>query len=92
MPTDAPRVTIVDVARAAGVAISSASSALNNQRGVSAATRERVRAVADELGYVPSARGRALSAKRAYSVGLVVERDFDILESDPFFGAFIGGI
>ena len=92
MPPDVPRVTIVDVARAAGVAISSASSALNNQRGVSDATRERVRTVADQLGYVPSARGRALSAKRAYSVGLVVERDFDILESDPFFGAFIGGI
>lgn len=92
MPSDVRRVTIVDVAREAGVAISSASSALNGQPGVSEVTRTRVRAIADRLGYVPSARGRALSAKRAYSVGLVVERDFDILESDPFFGAFIGGI
>ncbi|THG32662.1 LacI family transcriptional regulator [Glaciibacter flavus] len=92
MPTPRERVTIIDVAREAGVAISSASTALNGQPGVSESTRDRVRSVASALGYVPSARGRALSAKRAYSVGLVVERDFDILESDPFFGAFIGGI
>lgn len=84
--------TIVDVARTAGVAISSASAALNGRPGVSAATRERVQRVAGELGYVPSVRGRALSAKRAFSVGFVVERDFAVLEVDPFFGAFIGGI
>jgi DNA-binding LacI/PurR family transcriptional regulator len=93
MPRREPtKVTIVDVAQAAGVAISSASTALNGQPGVSSTTRERVRAVADQLGYVPSARARSLSARRAFAVGLVVERDFDVLEADPFFGAFMGGI
>ncbi|MDM4763522.1 LacI family DNA-binding transcriptional regulator [Galbitalea sp. SE-J8] len=84
--------TIVDVAQRAGVAISSVSAALNDRKGVSSATRDRIRRAADELGYVPSIRGRALSAKRAFSVGLVVERDFTVLEADPFFGAFIGGV
>lgn len=84
--------TIVDVANHAGVAISSASAALNGRPGVSSATRDRIRRVADELGYVPSIRGRALSTKKAFSVGFVVERDFAVLEADPFFGAFIGGI
>lgn len=92
MSIDGGRVTIVDVAREAGVAISSASTALNGRPGVSEVTRERVQRVAQELGYVPSMRARVLSSKRAFSVGLVVERDFDILEADPFFGAFIGGI
>lgn len=87
-----PHATIVDVASRAGVAISSASAALNGRPGVSDATRTRIRKVADELGYVPSIRGRALSAKRAFSVGLTVQRDFSVLEADPFFGAFIGGI
>jgi DNA-binding LacI/PurR family transcriptional regulator len=88
----AKRVTIFDVAARAGVAISSASAALNGRPGVSEATRQRVRAAADELGFVPSLRGRSLSTRRAFAIGLVVQREPDVLESDPFFGGFIGGI
>jgi len=93
MPTEQARpATIIDVARRAGVAISSASAALNGRPGVSETTRERIRSAAAELGYMPSLRGRSMVAKRTFSVGLVVQRDFDVIESDPFFGAFIGGI
>jgi DNA-binding LacI/PurR family transcriptional regulator len=91
-PRDARRTTIIDVARKAGVAISSASAALNGRPGVSDATRERILRIADDLGYVPSLRGRSLSSNRAFQVGLVVQRDLDILEADPFFGAFMGGV
>ena len=89
MTTD--RVTILDVASRAGVAISSASAALNGRPGVSDETRERIRNAADDLGYVPSLRGRSLSSKRAFAVGLVVQRPTDVLAADPFFAAFIGG-
>jgi DNA-binding LacI/PurR family transcriptional regulator len=85
-------VTIIDVASKAGVSISSVSAALNGQRGVSESTRERIRAVADELGFVPSLRGRSLSAKRAFALGLLVQRDAALLESDPFFAGFIAGV
>lgn len=86
------RVTIVDVARKAGVAISSASTALNGRPGVSEPTRRRIQQAADELGFVASLHGRSLSAKRAYAVGLIVHRDPDVFQEDPFFGGFIGGI
>ncbi len=86
------RVTIVDVANEAGVAVSSVSSALNGRPGVSDATRERIVQIAKDLGFVPSLRGKSLSGRRAYTVGLVVQRDPDVLELDPFFGGFIGGI
>jgi DNA-binding LacI/PurR family transcriptional regulator len=86
------RVTIVDVAAHAGVAISSVSSALNDRPGVSEATRKRILNAASELGFVPSIRGRSLSSKRAFSVALVVQRDPDVFESDPFFARFIGGV
>jgi DNA-binding LacI/PurR family transcriptional regulator len=85
-------VTIVDVASRAGVAISSASVALNGRPGVSDSTRQRVQEVADELGFSPSVRGKSLSAQRAFALGLVVQRDTTVLESDPFFGAFLGGV
>jgi DNA-binding LacI/PurR family transcriptional regulator len=86
------RVTIVDVARHAGVSISSVSTALNGRAGVSEATRQRIQAAARDLGFVPSIRGKSLSAKRAFAVGLVVHRDPDVLETDPFFSGFISGI
>lgn len=86
------RVTIVDVAKHAGVAISSVSSALNDRPGVSEATRQRIMQAAQELGYVASLRGKALSGRKAYAIGLVVHRDPEVFELDPFFGAFIGGI
>ncbi|MFF9563845.1 LacI family DNA-binding transcriptional regulator [Leifsonia sp. NPDC014704] len=86
------RVTIVDVANKAGVAISSVSSALNGRPGVSDVTRERIIRIATELGFVPSLRAKSLSGRRAFTVGLVLHRDPDVLELDPFFGGFIGGI
>ena len=47
-------VTIKDVAKEAGVAISTVSNVLNNVKVVSPETREKVLKVADKLGYVPN--------------------------------------
>lgn len=87
-----PRVTILDVAAEAGVSIASVSAALNDRPGISGATRARILAVAERTGWVPSLRGRSLSAKRAYAVGLVIERSSAVIESDPFFAGFIAGV
>ena len=87
----ARRVTIVDVAREAGVAISTVSAALNGRDGVSASTRERVTAIAEQLGWVPSMRGRSLVSKRAWAVGLMIQRPASVLEADPFVAGFLGG-
>jgi DNA-binding LacI/PurR family transcriptional regulator len=86
------RITIVDVAKRAEVSISSVSSALNGGGEVSESTRQRILKAADELGWVPSLRGRSLSGKRAFAVGLVVQRPPEVLSSDPFFSAFISGV
>jgi LacI family transcriptional regulator len=71
--SDAP--TLLDVARAAGVSEMAASSGLNGgRRGsarVSAETRERVLAAAQQLGYRPNATARALANRRTNAVGFV---------------------
>ena len=87
-----PRVSITDVAREAGVAISTVSAALNGRDGVSAQTRERVAGIAQQLGWVPSIRGRSLVSRQAYAVGLLIQRPASVLEADPFFAGFIGGV
>lgn len=88
----AKSVTIADVAREAGVSISSVSVALNGGPGVSDETRARIVEVARSTGWVPSMRGRSLSGNRAFAVGLVVQRKPEVLEADPFFAGFIGGV
>jgi DNA-binding LacI/PurR family transcriptional regulator len=84
--------TITDVARIAGVSKAAVSFALNNRPGVAADTRARILAVARDLGWTPSLRGRALSVSRALAVGLVIARTPETLGADPFFGYFISGI
>lgn len=86
------RLTISDVAQAAGVSEGAVSFALNGRPGVSEVTRQRILTVARELGWTPSHRGRALSASRALAVGLVVARPPETLGADPFFPAFVAGI
>lgn len=68
------RVTIKDVARAAGVSIGAASAALRDTKsniGVSRATRERVRRAAQELGYRPNVAARAMAVRAFQSLGVL---------------------
>lgn len=62
--------TLLDVARAAGVSKSTVSDALQGSGRVAEATRDRVRAVAEELGYRPNSAARRLRRSSTGAVGL----------------------
>ena len=64
--------TSMDVASLAGVSRSAVSRTFTPGAMVSKATRERVRAAADQLGYVPNALARMLISQRSRIVGVVV--------------------
>ena len=86
------RPTIADIARRAGVTKAAVSFALNGQPGVSAATRERILAIAAEIGFEPSSAARALSDGRAGAFGLIIDRPARTLGSEVFFMQLISGI
>lgn len=65
------RVTIKDVAQAAGVSTQTVSRVINKFSYVSGETRQRVEAVVDQLGYHPSTLARSLSQQRSYTLGIV---------------------
>lgn len=65
------RPTISDVARAAGVSPTTVSHALRGLGKVNADTRDHVRRVAEEVGYRPSPRARALRGGRSFVLGVV---------------------
>jgi DNA-binding LacI/PurR family transcriptional regulator len=86
------RPTIADIARRAGVTKAAVSFALNGQPGVSAATRERILAIAEEVGFQPNSAARALSDGRAGAFGLVIDRPPNMLGIEPWFMQLMAGI
>jgi LacI family transcriptional regulator len=78
---------LVDVARAAGVSLATASRAMTGSAGVSAAVAAHVQAVARRIGYVPNSHARALAGGQASIVGLIVH---DV--GDPYFGEIARGV
>ncbi len=66
--------TIKDVARRAGVSVTSASYALNNTGTISEETRQRVLKAAEELNYHPNAFARHLKARRSRTIGVFITR------------------
>src|SRR5215470_12390116 len=79
---------IKDVAKRAGVSITTASRVLNNvEYPVAANTRRRVEAAARELRYSPSALARALVTRRSGIVGVLVG---DMV--DPYFAEIARGV
>ena len=87
-----------DIAKSAGVSISTVSRVLNNipNRTLSDATSQRVIQAAKELGYMSeaSAKLKALvepSSREAYSIGCILTSDHETFVS-PFFSSLLAGI
>src|SRR3954462_14678423 len=72
--------TIHDVAREAGVAISTVSKYLTGRPYVSEATKARIQAAIEQLDFQPSGLGRALATGRSKVVGVVIAS-----LSNPFY-------
>jgi LacI family transcriptional regulator len=86
MPALPPTVTITDVARTAGVSVSTVSKVINDRYGVSAPTARRVRDVIAELGYESSLVARSLRSHRTGVLGVLVA------EFEPFSTELLKGI
>lgn len=86
-PDPTVRVTIDDVARAAGVSRQTVSRAMNGKAEISAATRSRVLATIEALDYRPSMFARGMRTQRAGTLALVLS---DI--ANPFFPAVARGV
>jgi DNA-binding LacI/PurR family transcriptional regulator len=65
------RVTIKDVAQAAGVSTQTVSRVMNKFSYVSEETRQHVESVVEQLGYRPSTLARSLIQQRSYTLGVV---------------------
>lgn len=79
--------TMVDVARAAGVSISTVSHVLNGTRNVEPPTRARVLAAIEQTGYRQDTLARAMRRSKTDSIGLVVSD-----AGEPAFAEMVHGV
>ena len=73
-------ITLNDIAKIAGVSHTTVSRALKGHPNLSPKTVERIRHIADELGYVPNTVARGLKTNRSRILGVIVRRI-----GDPYF-------
>lgn len=79
------RVTITDVAQAAGVSVATVSKVINSRYGVAAATTAKVQSVIDDLGYESSLIARSMRSHRTHVIGILVA------EFEPFSTEILKG-
>lgn len=69
-PQPQKRVTVIDVARAAGVSPGTVSNAISGKRKVDTETRKRIEAAIAELGYVPNLAARRMRTGRTNTIAI----------------------
>lgn len=74
------KMTIKEVARLAGVSISAVSFVLNDKKGVSQETREKVQRIVEQVGYSPNPNSRRLIFNKTDNIVVLFKRNISPLE------------
>jgi DNA-binding LacI/PurR family transcriptional regulator len=85
--SDGRQVSIIDIARAAGVSHSTVSRALNDNPVISSDMRHHIQTLAMDMGYTPNALAQSLHSRLSHSIGLIITTI-----ADPFFVEVVHGV
>lgn len=80
-------VTIKDIAKVAGVSHTTVSRALKGNPAISIETTNRIRNIAQQMGYTPSAVAQSLLSQRTQTIGMVITTI-----ADPFVVRVVEGV
>lgn len=86
------RVTIKDIAEAAGVSITAVSFAFNDPGRLSEATVQRILEVAEQQGYVPDPIARSMKNGRTGALGILLPQPIPEVIRNPFLPEFLEGV
>lgn len=82
-------VSMKDIARRCGVSVATVSKALNGQPDIGEETRQRIAAVAKEMGYMTNAAARALKTNRTYNLGVLLVDEWRSGLSHEYFASML---
>jgi LacI family transcriptional regulator len=85
-------VTLRDIAERVGKSVPTVSRALANHPDIALKTREEVKRVAVEMGYVPNISALHLQKRRTDTISLILPALNQLRISDPFFSEFLTGV
>lgn len=77
-------VSIKEVARRAGVSVSTVSRVINGNQNVSAEKRARILQMVKATGYVPNRAARDMVMKRSFTVGIIIPMTFNMFQRQLF--------
>lgn len=72
--------TIKDIARLSGVSISAVSFVLNDKKGVSSETREKVKKIIEQVNYIPNPNSRRLIFNKTNNIVVLFKRNISPLD------------
>lgn len=82
-------VTIKDIAKIAGVNYSTVSRSLNDRPEISLKTKEKIKKLAEELGFEFNNNARSLSTKKTGTIGIIFDKGFDNETASLFFSKLL---
>lgn len=80
----AKTIKMADIAGRLGVSVVTVSKALSGQKGVSDEMREKIKRVADELGYVRTVQEKSEKMQKSYTLGIIVAERF-LADNQSFY-------
>ena len=72
----AKSVRLKDIADKIGVSTVTVSKALSGQKGMSEELREKIHALANDMGYVPSVSRKADFSNKSFTIGVLISENF----------------
>jgi DNA-binding LacI/PurR family transcriptional regulator len=85
-------VTIIDVAKRAGVSPSTVSRVIGNHPRISSKTSKKVKDLMEEMGYHPNSTAKSLVSKKSNMLGIILPKSAEELFLNLFFSEVIRGI
>lgn len=82
--------TMKDVAKLAGVSIITVSRVINSPELVKESTRQKIKRIMEETGFVPNQTAKALVNNQTRTIHIMIPESHDI--SDPFIMTLVSGI
>lgn len=81
--------TIKDIAQMAGVSQATVSKVINNYKGISEETKNKVMTVINDMGYAPNFSARSLATKKSNLIGLIYAGRINVDMTHPYFNEVI---
>ena len=85
-------VSLKDISVACGVSVATVSKALNDHNDVGPETKDRIKKVAMELGYMPNSAAKALKTNRTYNLGILFVDDAQSGLTHDYYAALLDSI